>query len=209
MGRGLSIVSEGLLPEQESAYMLPFVFVTESNDKLVEAERILGYSLRHAALSLPEIQSVELEPVVEFKVKAAFERLQEPVMVEDTGLFIEAWNRYPGALVKWLVRSVCEEGLCRMMAPFTNRTAWATTMVATFDGRTEIHYFVGTVEGRIVRKIRGDNSFGWARVFVPLKSRMTFAQMPPLQKDQFSMRSIALNSLKSFYADHLSDAIGG
>ena len=76
--------------------MLPFVFVTKSNDKLREAEQILGYGLRHAALPLPEIQAVELKPVVEFKVRAAFDRLQEPVMVEDTGLFIEAWNHLPG-----------------------------------------------------------------------------------------------------------------
>ena len=189
--------------------MLPFVFVTESKDKLEEAERILGYRLRHVALSLPEIQSVKLEPVVEFKVRAAFDRLQEPVMVEDTGLFVETWNRYPGALVKWLARSVGEEGLCKMMSSYPNRRAWATTIVATFNGRSEPHHFIGTVEGRIARTMRGENSFGWARIFVPLKSRMTFAQMSPRQKDQFSMRSIALNSLKSFYDGALPTSTDG
>lgn len=52
-------------------------------------------------------------------------------LVEDTGLAIFAWNGYPGALIKWVLGAVGEQGLCRQLAAWTtaaprplSRCAW-------------------------------------------------------------------------------------
>src|SRR5689334_5867343 len=112
---------------------IPFIFVTHSTGKLTEAIRMLG-QLDHADIDLPELQSVDVEEVVMFKVRKAFEILEKPIMIEDTGLYIYSWNGLPGALIKWFVKYVNEPGICQMLNNFPDRRAWAKTVVATYDG---------------------------------------------------------------------------
>ncbi|MFL2916607.1 MAG: non-canonical purine NTP pyrophosphatase, partial [Nitrospinia bacterium] len=45
-----------------------------------------------------EVQSPDLDVVVRHKAQQAYESLQYPVMVEDSGLLFHAWNGLPGAL---------------------------------------------------------------------------------------------------------------
>lgn len=179
--------------------MLPFTFVTQSEDKVAEARRILGAgAVEHCALTLPEIQAVDLEPVVEFKAREAFRALGgRPVLVEDTGLFVETWNGLPGALVKWFVDRVGPEGLCAMMAPFPNRVAWAVTLAATCNG--EVRLFPGRVRGRISAAPAGATGFGWDSVFIADGTDQTYAELGGIEKDRFSMRRLALEAVRAHH----------
>lgn len=182
--------------------MIPFVLVTQSKGKIREIERIVGYSLQHSEIDLIEIQSVEVEEVVGFKVRLAYERLGRPVMVEDTGLYIKAWEGLPGALIKWFVRCVGEPGICRMMENYSDRTAWAKTVVATYDGCAEPRLYVGRTEGQIAFKPAGTGGFGWDKVFIPDGAAKSFGEMSPEEKDAYSMRRQAFAELMSQYPDH-------
>src|SRR5213595_2444129 len=96
--------------------MKHFIFVTGSLNKVNEAERLLRVQLEHRNIDLPEIQSVDIEEIITKKAMFAYGVLGgQPVMVEDTGLFIEAWNGLPGALVKWFIERVGVLGICKMM----------------------------------------------------------------------------------------------
>lgn len=168
--------------------------VTGSASKLAEAQRILRVPLRSVALDLPEPQAVEVAAVVEAKARAAWEALGGvPVMVDDTGLSFDAWNGLPGALVKWFLATAGPEGVCRMLDPFATRAAAAVTVIAVYDGT--LHTFEGRVRGTVPRTPRGDGGFGWDPLFIPDGSARTFAEMAPEEKDGFSMRRIALESL--------------
>jgi non-canonical purine NTP pyrophosphatase (RdgB/HAM1 family) len=174
--------------------MTVYTFVTQSFNKVAETERILNMKLEHNDLALPEIQAIEVEEVVRYKVKYAYEALgRRPVMVEDTGLFIEAWNGLPGALIKWFVQSTGDIGLCKMMQGFPLRNAVAKTIVATCD--EEIHIFKGEIQGQIGLVPRGSGGFGWDSVFIPNGANRTFAEMSPGEKDYYSMRRIALEAM--------------
>lgn len=175
--------------------MIPFVLVTQSKGKLREIERIVGYSLEHSEIDLIEIQSVEVEEVVGCKVRLAYERLGKPVMVEDTGLHIKAWEGLPGALIKWFVQRVGELGICRMMSNYSDRTAWAKTVVATYDGCAAPRLYVGRVEGQIAFEPAGAGGFGWDKVFIPDGATKSFGEMFPEEKDAYSMRRQALAAL--------------
>jgi len=181
--------------------MIPFAFVTQSTGKLIEVERILGQKLDHEPLDLPEIQSVKVEDVVDFKVRKAFTELRKPVMIEDTGLYIEAWNDLPGALIKWFVQRVEDKGICRMMKDYQNRRAVAQTVVATFDGYGEPVTFVGEVEGTIALAPAGEGGFGWDRIFVPAGATRTFGEMHGEEKDTYSMRCKAFKRMLSHYSN--------
>lgn len=175
-----------------------FLFVTHSRHKLAEAERILGRSLLHYRLDLPELQSVDVEEVAVHKVKYAHQVLQRPVLVDDTGLYVDAWNGFPGALIKWVMHRVGSEGLCEMMQCTTVRHAWAKTVVATYDDE-KVHTFVGIVEGVIAQVPRGNEGHSWDRVFIPTGSDRTYAEMDWQERDRFSMRRRAFEAMLQYY----------
>jgi non-canonical purine NTP pyrophosphatase (RdgB/HAM1 family) len=179
--------------------MMPFIFVTGSTNKVAEAERILRFKLEHRQIDLPEIQAVDVEEVITYKAKYAYSVLdKKPVMIEDTGLYIEAWNGLPGALVKWFIEKIGDTGICEMMHSFTNKNAWARTAVATYDG--ELKIFSGEVRGRIADTPIGNEGFGWDRLFIPAGSDKTFGEMLPEEKDRYSMRRIGLEQMAAFYS---------
>lgn len=183
--------------------MQEFLFVTHSRFKLAEAERILQQKLVYYPLDLPELQAVDVEEVVVHKVHYAYNALQRPVMVEDTGLYLEAWNGLPGALVKWFVQRVGDRGLCEMMNQFSDRSAYAKTVIATYDGE-ELDTFVGMVAGTIAPAPVGEHGHGWDTLFIPEQSTRTFAEMAGPEKDRYSMRRIAFEAMAHHYNQQIA-----
>lgn len=171
-----------------------FRLVTGSRDKVQEAERILGLPLQHVDMALAELQAVDLDTVIEAKATDAFERLGQPVLVEDTGLFVEAWNGLPGALIRWFIERVGPRGICDMLAGFDNRNAVARTVVALHDGR--LRTWTGEVCGRVAASPHGLAGFGWDSIFVPDGATLTFGEMAPSEKDHYSMRRLALEAMR-------------
>ena len=47
----------------------------------------------------------------------------EPVLVDDTGLAVHAWNGLPGALVAWFIDTVGPQGILDMATGITDRRA--------------------------------------------------------------------------------------
>lgn len=177
--------------------MLPLIFVTQSQGKLQEAEALLGYALQNHPLDLPEIQSIAVEEVVAAKAKYAYELLQSPVMVDDTGLYIDAWGGLPGALVKWFLKGTGAAGICKMLDSFVERTAYAESIVGVYDG--ELHIYRGRVKGRIAPGPVGDNGFGWDPIFIPDGETQTFGQMTLDTKLKYSMRRLSFEALRDQY----------
>jgi len=170
-------------------------FATSNQNKLREVRAILGRNIEMLDADLPEIQSVNVEDVVEDKVRRAFEKYNKILIVEDTGLYLEEWSGFPGALAKWLVQTAGIEKWCAML--HGNRRATAKTCVAYFDGK-KFQTFVGEIQGTIAEKPRGENNFGWDPIFIPDNYKNTFAEMSPDEKNAISHRSKAFLKLKNF-----------
>lgn len=158
------------------------VFVTSNEHKRREAAGILGIELGGAAPEVPEIQALDVAAVAADKVLAAYRALgspAHPVIVEDSGLVVEAWNGLPGALTKWFVRSVGNEGILRMLSPGDDRSARAVCAVAitrvSSGGSVEV--FVGERRGTLATEPRGERGFGWDPIFVPDGGSHTYAEM--------------------------------
>jgi non-canonical purine NTP pyrophosphatase (RdgB/HAM1 family) len=175
-----------------------FTLVTESQAKVEEFSRLLGRKVLHARVDLLEIQSLSPAEVAARKVRDAYEKLGNvPVLVEDTGLSIDAWSGLPGALIKWFLKSVGPAGICEMLKPFSSTRATAETAIAVCDG--EVHVFSGRVGGSIAAKPLGERGFGWDSIFIPEGATRTFSQMEPQEKDTYSMRRLALEQLTVHY----------
>ena len=173
------------------------IFVTGNEHKRREAQEILGVELERAELDLPEIQAVDPGTVASEKARAAREALGAtalPVLVEDSGLMVDAWGGFPGALTKWLMQGVGNEGLLRMLGPEEDRSARAVCVVALAEAGGEVLTFRGEVRGTLAPEPRGVQGFGYDPVFVPEWSSLTYAEMGG-EKNRDSHRARAFRAV--------------
>jgi non-canonical purine NTP pyrophosphatase (RdgB/HAM1 family) len=172
------------------------VFVTSNLDKVREAEAVLGRSVQHQAIDLPEVQSLDLMEVVRSKAAAAVARLDRPVLVEDTGLELVGLGGFPGPLVRWVLSTVGAEGIARIAHAFENQRAVARCLLCATDGDTEV-FGEGVVHGRITPAPRGPGGFGWDSVFEPdVPGGRTYGEMSEAEKNAISHRHRAFEALR-------------
>ena len=171
------------------------LFVSSNAGKVREVEAILGFPVEQLALDLPEIQALDVEAVVRAKALTAFARAGRPVVVEDTGLYIDALGGLPGALVKWFLVTIGPEGICALIPPDVDRGARARTAVALCAGET-VEILSGETRGEIARRPAGAGGFGWDPIFRPDGAARTFAEMDQQEKNRYSMRRKALEQVR-------------
>ncbi len=177
-------------------------FVTGNPNKLREARQILGIDIEQAdAGDLDEIQTIYVEELIRHKAQEAYDNVGVPLIVEDTGLVFEAWNGLPGALIKWFLKTVDNEGLIKMLGEESNRKASAQCFIAYHDG-SKMEIVKGEISGTIATSVRGKNGFGWDRIFIPEGHERTFAEMSAEEKNSFSMRKRAFENLKEFFGKY-------
>ncbi len=175
------------------------IFVTGNKTKVKEAEAILKIPLKVSEIDLDEIQDLDLEKIAFHKLNQAYEKVKKPLIIDDVSVEVEAWNKFPGPLIKWvLMASNGDAGLLlKMLEGEKNRTATARLAIGYHDGK-KARIFYGEVRGKIAQEIRGDNGFGWDPVFIPDGQSKTYAEMSSEEKSKISHRRKGLDKLKEF-----------
>ena len=146
--------------------MKDITFITGNQDKADYLARHIGVDIAHQKVELDELQSVNLDNIVMYKVKQAYQIIQSPVLVEDVGLAFNALNGLPGPFVKFFVDYAGLEASCRMLDGFSDRSALANSVFGYYDGST-LKLFHGSLAGAIAEHPRGDGGFGWDQIFIP------------------------------------------
>ena len=182
-------------PALEPASATPFTLVTGNANKLKEAERILGCGLASQSIDLPEIQSLDLDEVLTAKAHEAFDRVAGPVVVEETGLFLDAMGGFPGPLIKWMLDAMGPGGVSRTALALGDPRARAVCALAYYDGERIIRAN-GVTEGELLAAARGEHGFGWDPVFRPIESELSFAELSPADKDRIGHRGRAWRAFR-------------
>ncbi|ABD11752.1 xanthosine triphosphate pyrophosphatase [Frankia casuarinae] len=169
--------------------------ITGNEGKAREYAALLGIEVKAVKEDLIEIQSLDVEKVVRRKAEDAYSKLHSPVLVDDTGLTLSAWNGLPGALVAWFLDSVGAQGLLDMAASVTDRTATVTTALGYADA-DGVRVFTGTLQGVLTTERRGQGGFGYDSIFAPDGGNLTFAEMTSDQKNAISHRRLAVDALR-------------
>lgn len=143
------------------------IFITGNQNKADYLAKMLGVQLEHRKVDLDEIQSIHLEDVVRHKALQAYEIIGKPVLVEDVALSFTALGGLPGPFVKFFVETPGGlENMCRMLDGFTDRSARAECVFGYYDG-AQLALLRGGLDGVIADQPRGDNGFGWDKIFQP------------------------------------------
>jgi len=193
--------------------------------KLEEMQRILRVHLTEVEVHglddvAPYDEPVEDQPTFEgnalLKARAGVAASGLPTLADDSGLCVDALNGMPGVLsARWsgpLLSSKQgqdernNELLLAQLAdvPDERRTAHFTCSVALVlpDGTTRV--VNGTMDGRIIREVRGSGGFGYDVIFeADDRPGVTTAELPATDKDQISHRGKALREIAPIVADLL------
>jgi XTP/dITP diphosphohydrolase len=169
--------------------------ITGNEGKAREYAALLGIEVSAVKEDLIEIQSLDVVEVVKHKVQDAYSKLRSPVLVDDTGLVLNAWNGLPGALIAWFLSTVGAQGILDMAAGVTDRTTTVTTALGYADTHG-VRVFTGTLPGTLTTERRGDDGFGYDSIFMPDSSDRTFAEMSSDQKNAISHRRLAVEELR-------------
>ncbi len=172
----------------------PLVFITGNLNKVQWTQRYIHLPMTHKKLDLTEIQSLDVNEVVEHKVKEAYKILGQSVLVEDTSLVFHALGKLPGTFIKWFLEEIGNEGLCRLLDN-SDRSATATVVFGIYDGQL-LQFCEGKIEGTIAQIPRGQNGFGWDNIFIPKGFTKTHAELTSSAMDKINIRRIALEKMK-------------
>ena len=176
---------------------MTITFITGNKSKAEQLGLHLNYPVTHKKLDLTEIQSLDLEKIIERKAKEAYKQINTPVLVEDTSLIFRPLGRLPGPLIKWFLAELDNEGLCRILDGYEDRSALAKVCFGLYDGK-ELKMFRGEMKGTIAKSPRGGRGFGWDPIFIPEGHTKTWGEMDDEEQKQTSMRRIALKQLEGY-----------
>lgn len=173
-------------------------FATTNKGKLKEAREILGIDVIGTPLKIDEVQSLDPVEVATKKARAYYAKLKKPIMVDDISLSFNALGNLPGTYINDFSKVMGNEGLVGLLKDKKDRTAVAQLTVVFMDRSGKDHLFVGLIKGTISKKVVGDRGFGWDPIFIPKGHKKTFAQMSAEEKNEISMRAIALKKFKKW-----------
>ena len=172
--------------------------VTGKAGKAAEVAAFFGGLLEvdHVALEIPEHRSNDVGEVARGKAQFAYRQLKIPLIVDDTGFFIDALNGFPGPYAAYVLDTIGNTGILKLMEGISDRNARFTTGIAYAD-EGGIEVFTGTLEGKIAFCPRGNNGFGYDPIFE--LGKKTLAELFIEDKSRISHRARALCSFHDWF----------
>jgi XTP/dITP diphosphohydrolase len=150
----------------------------------------------HVLLDCPEFRDDQVGPIAREKARFAWETLGRPLIVDDTGFFVAALNGFPGPYAAYVLSTIGNAGLLRLLEGAPDRSGSFVTAVAYADERG-IRVFEGRLDGEVTTAPRGTGGFGYDPVFAV--GGRTLAEIPLEEKNRFSHRARALAAFRDWF----------
>ena len=97
--------------------MKSITYVTSNWFKILSAKEVLeplGFKVEHIKMDTTEIQADKVEEIAMHSAKEASDKLKKSVLKNDTGLFIEALNGFPGPYTHYVGERLGEEKILKL-----------------------------------------------------------------------------------------------
>lgn len=173
--------------------MQTLVYVTGNSYKFEVAKKSLaaaGIKVTQKKLDTPEIQSTDVSEVAAYSASWAAKKLGQPVVVTDTGYYIEALNGFPGPFIKYVNQWLTAEDLIRLMEGKTNRKAEIKICLAYCQPDEKPHTFLTTAKGTIAQMagLSRSDTYPVDQIFIPEGFNCVDSQLPKDEMVEFWMR---------------------
>ncbi|MCL4332207.1 MAG: RdgB/HAM1 family non-canonical purine NTP pyrophosphatase [Candidatus Thermoplasmatota archaeon] len=159
-----------------------------------------GISVEWKRMEYDEMQGKDTYSISLRSCMDVGKKLEGDFFLEDTGLYCEALNGFPGPYAKYVQETVGNAGLIRMLQGM-NRKAKFVTVISLRHG-DRIVQFDGVLSGIISESERGSNGFGFDPIYIPDGEDRTLAEMSPYEKNHISHRGKAIRKLARYVEEN-------
>ena len=194
--------------------IIKLIIGTNNQGKLREIKDLLPkklktYSPKDLKLKSPKEDGSTFEENSFIKAKFFSKKAKMICLADDSGLEIDILDKRPGIYsARWGgKKSNFNKAIKKVFRELDKKDKnWKKKkVVARFVCALSISYLdkkiacvVGKVEGRISKKSKGTNGFGYDPIFIPNKKKKTFGEMNPSQKYKIDHRYKAFKKIKKF-----------
>jgi len=187
---------------------MEIIFFTTNKNKVKEikdlaATEARNVTIEHLEYDYPELQLEEIELVAKESANYIREKIaiEKPFFIEDSGLFIHAFNGFPGPFSAYVFNKIGNEGILKLMADKKGeerKVTFKTVVAFCESSKNAPILFVGIAEGKIAEKVRGKGGFGYDPIFEFEGAGKTFAEMCTEEKNEVSHRGRAFKKLLNY-----------
>jgi non-canonical purine NTP pyrophosphatase (RdgB/HAM1 family) len=186
--------------------------VTGNPGKIASFRRYLeplGFDVKHENLDLVEPQLDSIEAVALSKARQAYKVLKQPLVVEDTGFYIEALDGFPGPYNKYVIDKIGIEGYLSLLEGETNRNCKFFSAVVYIDDKGREHIFTSEIPGTLAQNpddlpLRSDAKSDLWKLFVPAGSEKTLNELEGDERKAF-FKALEDKSVTSIFATWLNE----
>ena len=196
-------------------------YVTGNHGKYISIKEKFenaGIKIGFFKCDLEEPKVNDIDFISKEKAREAYEILQSPVFVVDSGFYIEGFPGnpgYPGAFVKRSGVAENVDGLLKVMESVDNRNCEFVDCLTFYDGH-DYYTFTGTNKGTLSKDKRGNHmqkakSNLWF-VFIPKNYDKTLAEMDDDERahrhdDRVSATELFISWYKDVYLRQLKQVL--
>ena len=193
------------------------LIATHNQGKLREIATVLGslqiLTVSAASLNLEEPEETGATFIENAKLKAlaGMKATGLPCLADDSGLVIPALNGQPGIYsARWARTPDGTTDFSQAINRITQEMADKQDYSAHFVCALTLVWPDGfdiTIEGKAYGHLtfppQGNKGFGYDPIFIPEGHSITYAQMPPEQKQRISHRAIAIQKMiREYFLPH-------
>ena len=184
--------------------MKKITYVTGNLYKVAGAKQVLeplGYEVENIKMETPEIQADDVSEVAKYSAKWAAEKLNIPVLKNDSGLFVDWLNGFPWVYTHYVEDTLGEEWLLKLMEWLEDRTAYFKESIAYCRPGREPIVFESITRWKI--DIKKSGTYGWSRdfVFIPNWEEQTLGCFSDEERVRF-WSSDAYVQLAKYLGEH-------
>ena len=164
-------------------------YATTNKYKLAGAKQALagtGVNLiapDEALSDVPEIQSDDQQVVSVDKALKYYDLLKRPLVVMDSGLFIDELKGFPGVYTKYALDTIGIDRIVQLLGGAAR--AYTQRTITYFDGNKP-QIFTLKLQGALLKEPRGNNGRNYDKYFLPDSKNKTLAEMTDEEKAELT-----------------------
>lgn len=186
--------------------MQEILFVTSNNGKVASLQKRLEgnkFKITQIELDLPELQGDSAKDISLEKAKTAFKMVGKPLIVQDSSFHIRSLNGFPGAYIKYALKSIGLEGILKLLEGIEDRSAYAEGALTYIENEEHFWTFTNqSRDGTIALEIReGNQEESWSelwKILIPNGFDKTYSELTKEELDAKQKSSKSTSEFKQF-----------
>lgn len=190
-------------------------FVTGNKGKFEEVKNLIEkltdwkIELLQISLDIPELDSQDLIAISQDKAKKAFKKLKKPLIVDDSGIYFDEYNDFPGPLAKRVFKGLWFKWLERLLKDADNKNWKFVTVVSYIDEdisepisfvwQLDWVYDFSLIKIASEEQLQKYASLPYKYIFKPEGFDKFYSQLTPEESQQVSQRAKAIKKFVEWW----------